>query len=177
MGARLHPTGKCRISTIWKPLICHFLTQRVSRRATSQVWCSRLHCESISCVKLSYYGNCSFQQKKQGWKWGEWVYVMSTYRSVFPLFLWQRAQQASSQTQASRIFIPSPSFLSHQPESSLLLLDVPTGTDDICSKMEKDGEKLGTGAMLGIGWGRDGRNFILLSGKKRDQNHVSLLES
>lgn len=60
------------------------------------------------------------------------------YISPLPLTKSSMKQQALSQTQASRIFFPSPSFLSHQPESSLLLPDVPTGKDDACNKMEKD---------------------------------------
>lgn len=106
----------------------------------SQVWCSRLQCESISCVNL--LSNLLWKLQLPEVKAGLEIRRMSLCHEhlqvcIFPLPLTVK-QQVSSCTQASRIFIPSPSFLNHQPESSLLLLDVPTATDDACNKMEKD---------------------------------------
>lgn len=95
--------------------------------------------------------------------------------SPLPLTKSSVKQQTLSWTQASRIFFPSPGFLNYQSESSLLLLDVPTGTDDTCNKMEKDwGEAWDwCNPWPGKGW----EKFHPAVRKKRGWNYVSLLES
>lgn len=66
---------------------------------------------------------------------------MTTYRSIFHLFLWQRPQSGSKLPPRSRL----PGFSSlvlgsseSSGEPSLLLPGVPIGKGEACNKMEKD---------------------------------------
>lgn len=148
----------------------------------SQVWCSRLQCESISCVNLSSNLLWKFQLPAE--KAGLEIRRMSLCRehvqiciSPLPLTKSSVKQQALSWTQASRIFFPNPSFLSHQPESCLLLPDVPTGHRCCLQNGEGLGRSLGLVQPLALAGEGMEEISSCCQGKKRGRNHVSPLES